>query len=311
MHPLQELELFYLDIRRQVEAGQIHPAAGMQQVTDRRIIDASGVVWGVDVSRSQQTRAAFLAAPPNQPPQPADPSQFTIAAQPIQPPAQTQFPQATQPSYPTFGAQGPSFGPQGGSFGTQGPSFGPQGGSFWTQGTSATQQPFGQQQFGQQPFGQQPFGPGPQQFPPGHPGFAQNQNIQFGQTATAQQQPSTVEGQGKGRIKRPKKPAVHPEQGQRNVSAARLADAAANFQLTPKTVTALVVAFIVLAVGFMFFNRGDKTAPTTPSSTAVQVDVTSNQPEVVPVEPSSPTTSAQVQIAPRPDQSTTAPAAGG
>ena len=82
MNPLVELESFYVATRRQAENGMMPVDEAVQLVNSRKITDASGVVWVVDVNASTQTKAAFLAGFPGQEPRPADPSSF--AANPAQ-----------------------------------------------------------------------------------------------------------------------------------------------------------------------------------------------------------------------------------
>ena len=82
MNPLVELESFYVATRRQAENGMMPVDEAVQLVNSRKITDAAGVVWVVDVNASTQTKAAFLAGFPGQEPRPADPSSF--AANPNQ-----------------------------------------------------------------------------------------------------------------------------------------------------------------------------------------------------------------------------------
>jgi len=82
VNPLVELESFYVATRRQAENGMMPVDEAVQLVNSRKITDAAGVVWVVDVNASTQTKAAFLAGFPGQEPRPADPSSF--AANPNQ-----------------------------------------------------------------------------------------------------------------------------------------------------------------------------------------------------------------------------------
>lgn len=103
MHPLQELEQFYVDIRRQVETGQLPADQGLGMVRTRTVTDAAGTTWSVDLDpqRSTSQRAAFLAAQPGSQPAPADASSFAFAA-----PVQSQAPIPAQGGF-TLTAQSP------------------------------------------------------------------------------------------------------------------------------------------------------------------------------------------------------------
>ena len=103
MHPLQELEQFYVDIRRQVETGQLPADQGLGMVRTRTVTDAAGTTWSVDLDpqRSTAQRAAFLAAQLGSQPSPADASSFAFAA-----PVQSQAPIPAQGGF-TLTAQAP------------------------------------------------------------------------------------------------------------------------------------------------------------------------------------------------------------
>ena len=243
MHPLQELELFYLDIRRQVEANQLQPDTGMNMVTERRVVDAAGVMWGVNVQQSSATRAAFLCAYPGQPPQVGDPSRFALAQQPAPPQGFTPQPVAQPPvAQQPFAAstyQNPSV-----------PSY-----------QAQPQQSFPHQQG----FGNQQSFPN-QQAPVFQP---MQGNPQF-----APQEPAMPSSQ-----KRSRKTVAATAGAPKNESViSKAAAAATNFQLTPRVVTGLVVAFVCLSAIFMFFRLNDPATPKDltpgPPTTITQTPVT-------------------------------------
>lgn len=213
MHPLQELELFYLDVRRQVDARQLPPQEGLKMVNERGVTDAAGVVWRVDVQRSSSERAAFLCAVAGQAPLPGDPSRFAFAQPSTTPsPAAGNTPPAGFPGGYQLGAVG------------SGPSAG------------------------------------------GIPGMSQ-MPAAGGVPPMSRQTAPTAASEESKKSKRQKKEKQPREGG-------RLASLTGGFELTPRVITGLVIAFVVLTVAFMFFKmKGGSTAAskTSPTTTAIAI----------------------------------------
>ena len=55
MHPLEELERHYIEVRRQVESGQLPASEGLRRVHERTVVDAAGVTWRVDTDPRRST----------------------------------------------------------------------------------------------------------------------------------------------------------------------------------------------------------------------------------------------------------------
>ncbi len=82
MHPLEELERHYIEVRRQVESGQLPASEGLRRVHERTVVDAAGVTWRVDTDprRSTGTHAEFETVDRNNVATSANSSNFAFQA---------------------------------------------------------------------------------------------------------------------------------------------------------------------------------------------------------------------------------------
>ncbi len=245
VHPLEELERHYIEVRRQVESGQLPASEGLRRVHERTVVDAAGVTWRVDTDprRSTGIHAEFETVDRNNVATSANSSSFAF-----QPPS-TQFSVSDIPQ--NFPQDIPQGIPQGIPQSTPPPVMHPGGFQLAQPGS---------------------FGPSPT-IPAESPARRRRE------AADA----APAESKDK-KAKKMKKKDKLPAGFASGSPLSRITGGLKNISFTPVTLGAIAVVFVLAVVAFLYFSSSSDTpaSPTTtlqaPTSSTAPTDSTSSIP---------------------------------